>query len=867
MNQPPKFALWFFRQYCHPTLAEDIEGDLRELFEERVARLGVRKARWLFVRDVLLLFRPAVVKTVHMAPPINFTAMFTHYFKTGLRNLWKYKSYAALNVFGLAIGIAAAILLLLVVRYERSFDKFHSNYKHIYKIGERNIKESREDAGTLTKTPVVPAMLEDFPEVVNGTRFMDWDIKRLSYEDKIFKCSTIYVDSGFVDLFDFEVLEGDSKATLTTPDHVIVTQSVAQKFFGSTSATGKILEVVDDSLRYVIGAVVADPPKNSSLQFDVLVPWLSAPEWLDLDQGGNWYNTFMNAYVQLAPGADPKALEEKLISFKNKNFTASDRENTEMVLLPLEKLHTKQTNNASVVALLSIIALVTLAIACINFMNLSTAQSLGRVREIGLRKVLGSLRSQLVVQFLTESLLTCFAALFIGIVLVHLALPWFNRYFELSITFDYWQNLRLLALLLGMGIVTGLLAGAYPAVFVSGFRPVHSLKGMWKHSGQNFQKGLIVLQYVCSMLLIAGTVVIWQQIDFMKTQDLHFDKNNVVVMDIGDENFKKQELTGHAFKAIQDRLSNETSVVSAAWTENVPGRYNHNYNSFYAADAPQPSPVSLRQITVGTDYFNTFGIDMIEGRNFSETMASDSVAVVINEAAMKAFGWQDVQDKYLHAGGPDSKDKYKVVGVVQDYHYQTLKEKIQPVIHFYTSKPPGFGSLAVRLQPNRVAEGLQILKKAYATLNPYEPFDYFFMDQEFDKMYKEQERLGTTATLFAFIAIVVASLGLLSLAAFATRRRRKEIGVRKVLGASVSQIVVLLSKNFAWLVLIAFVVACPLIYYAAQQFLQGFAYRIPLHVSVFILAGIAAFTVAIASVCFQSIRAASANPAHSLRDE
>ncbi|MEQ9441574.1 MAG: FtsX-like permease family protein [Cyclobacteriaceae bacterium] len=874
-TSPPRWAQYFFRWYCHPAYYEDLQGDLEELYEERVRQAGTRQAKWKYMRDVLLLFRPAIIRPFSTSSITN-PAMFRNYLKVSTRNLLKYKSYALLNILGLAIGITATIFLLLIVRYEQSFDTFHSDHDQVYRIGEYHEMGGKGDVLYKTKSPVAPTMAEDYAEVVAYTRFFSPENMRLRYQDQTINPQVHYVDSGFAQLFDFGLISGDIVYSLKTRDQIVLTQSTAESLFGQEDPIGKILGVVNKELQFVVGAVVADPPDNSSLQFQALLPWLNTPEWLAPDQAGDWYNTFMEAYVKLTPTANAPGLEEALIAFRDKYFVDPEANQTHITLLPLEKLRGEETQNASIMTLLGIIAVITLAIACVNFTNLSTAQSLLRSREIGLRKSLGSLRSQLVVQFLAESLLTCLLALVLGVLLVHLLLPWFNQYFDLPLTFHYWQNLSLLLWLLGIGIGTGLLAGLYPALFVSRMNPVRSLKGDGKHqaSGRYLQKGLIVLQYAASILLIAGTLVIWRQIQYMKNQDLHFNKDHVVALSLWYSNFdfQSEEQAISAIQTIIPRLEKETAITSLAFAEKVPGQYNYNYNDFYDIDHPTEPPVNIRKTTVADNYFKTFDIEIVLGRAFSPELASDSTAVIINETAMKQLGWTDLEGKFLLEGGNNAEEemRHPVVGVVKDYHYQSLKDEIEPLLHYYYGGDAYYSSqLAVRLQPERISDGLAALEQAYESLNPHEPFDYFysFVDQEFDQMYKSQERLGLTATLFAGIAVVLASLGLLGLASFATRQRRKEVGVRKVLGASVLQIIVLLSRNFALLVLLAFLIACPLVYYAADQFLQDFAYRAPIRIDIFVIAGIAAILIAGFSVSLQAFRAASVNPVHSLRNE
>ncbi len=863
---PPHWAQRFFHWFCHPAYYEDLAGDLAELYDERVQELGVRKAQWKYVRDVMLLFRPSIIRPIYTYSTLIQPAMIRNYLKVSLRNLWKYKSYALLNIFGLAIGIAAAIVLFLIVRYEQSFDTFHAEHERVYRIGEGMVAEGEDGMHWATRNPVVPTLIEEIPEVISGTRFFAPDHVRMQYQDKVVNPLVHYADSGFVELFDFKLLAGSLAQTLKTPNHIVLAQSVAERFFGRDKAVGKTLEVITREQRFTVGAVLADPPENSSLQFEALLPWDNAPDWIEPE---DWASQFMTGYVKLAGSVKPSALSEKLSKFKDQHFQSERLDDIQMKLLPLAELRAEETKNGPIITLLSIIAAITLIIASVNFMNLATAQSLLRTREIGLRKAIGSRRSQLVAQFLTESVVTCFFALIIGILLVHLVLPYFNRHFDLMLTFRYWQNLPLLGTLLAIGLLIGLLSGAYPATFVSRLSPVNSLKGhnKFKASGRLFQRGLIVVQYAASILLIAGTLVIWRQVQFMKSQDLNFVEENVVAFSLWYDNydFQSEEQAKSAIKTMIDRLENESVITAITFGDKMPGRYRYFTSNFRDSESPTKEPVNLRWMMVGDEYFETLGMDLVAGHTFSKELPSDSNAVIINETAAKALGWSDDQDKFLING---EGEHLPVAGIVRDYHYESLQKRIEPMLHYYY---PGdeyyYGELAVRLQPDRTAEGLEVLESAYQSLEPFEPFSYYFLDEEFDKMYRTQERLGLTASLFAGITVVLASLGLLGLAAFATRQRRKEVGVRKVLGASVGQIIVLLSQSFAGLVIIAFVVSCPLVYFGANQFLQDFAYRISLGADVFLIAGIIAFVIAGISVSLQAFRAASVNPVHLLRDE
>ncbi len=868
---PPVWARRFFRWYCRAAFVEDLEGDLDEMYDERLRQVGRRQANRLFVQDVFLLFRPTIVRRLTLYPFLQNqpAAMYRNYFKTGLRHLLKYKSYALLNISGLAIGMAAAIVLFLIVRYERSFDTFHPEHERIYRLSERVSQAGEVSEHDLTPVPVVPTLLEEIPEVMAGTRFFAPNAMRLRYQDRSVNPLVHFVDAGFADVFDFDVVAGDLRQTLVSTNQVVLTQTVAEQLFGAEGAVGQAVEVVNDERRLTVGAVLADPPAYSSLQFEVLLPWANAPEWVTADFG--WYDTFMTGYVKLTPHASATALFGKLQSFRERHYTGEKAARTQLHLRPLAAWRTTDADNQSMINLLSLMALITLMIAGVNFTNLSVAQSLLRVREIGVRKALGSLRSQLVGQFLAESLLTTGVALVFATALVSLILPSVNHYFDLSLTFRYWHNVSLFGVLLLIGLAIGVAAGMYPALFVSRLSPIASLQGLSERrlSGRWMQHGLIVAQYTASILLIAGTLVIWRQTQFMKSQDLRFDQENVVGFSLWYDryDFDSQEQAKSAIKTMIDRLEDESSIASLTFAENMPGRYNSSYNSFYDSDAPHQHPVNLRQVMVGNDYFKTLGIDLVTGKLPVPELAPDSgFAVVINEAAQRALGWQSIDDKYLVPNGEGV--PLPVIGVVEDYHYQSLQKRIEPMVHsYYPGDEYYYGHIAARLQPGRTADGLSSLEAAYQSLNPLEPFDYYFLEEDFDKMYRAQERLGLTATLFASIAVILASLGLLALTAFATRQRQQEVGIRKVLGASVTQVMALLSKNFAVLIIMALVIAGPLIYYAAERFLQDFAYRIDLGLDTFFIAGAIALLVAAVSVGTQAFRAASANPTDALRDE
>jgi putative ABC transport system permease protein len=787
--------------------------------------------------------------------------MIRNYLRSGWRNFLKYRNYSAINITGLCTGFAASLLLVLIVNYERSFDKFHTNSRQIYRVAEA--WPGGDDVSDMIVTPQAPLMDEEYPDIIHSSRFHGQeDILRAG--DVYLRSSYHIVDSGFSAMFDFNAVKGDLRYAVSTPDQIVLTESVAERLFSGQDPMGQPVSMVNEDKHFTVAAVVEDPPRNSSLQFEVLIPWLNASEWLGPDQAGNWYNTFMTGYVQLSPGITKEEMEQKLAAFRDRHFLPERKANT-IVLLPLEDQHFRNTSSQRIVSILGIIAGAILLISCINFINLTISQLLGRMREIGVRKVMGSKKNQLVFQFMTESLIVCSVSVLLGLIVTYFMLPVINNYFGFGITNDYLANGPTILFVVGICLATGIISSFWPSLMLSGLNPVTSIKGSvkWNKSGGYLRKGLVVLQFAMSILLIVGTAVIWRQIQFMKSQEMNFSGNNVVAINSYEELFRSPKEAARQFLLLKDELQKESSVEAAASAQAVPGSYWHNYNGFDYTDSTGSKTVSLRQITVDDQFFKTFQMNIVEGRNFSRDMKSDKKAVVINQTAMKRYGWKDINSKSVRSGGGD--EYFEVIGVVEDYYYQSLKDDIQPVIHFFS--PEVAGKLAVRFNPDRVAEGLALLEKKYNALGPYEPFDYFFVDKAFDELYKEQERLGTTSSTFSLIALVVAGLGLFSMTAYSIRLRKKEVGIRKVLGASLRSIIMNLSGNFGMLIVLAFILACPAAWYLLSIFLEDFSHRINLSPWIFISAGALVFTAAMAMVGIQSGRAANENPVNALRDE
>ena len=596
-----------------------------------------------------------------------------------------------------------------------------------------------------------------------------------------------------------------------------------------------------------------------------MIPWHNAPDFFNPDEAGNWYNTLMVGYVQLNPGSSQKQVEDKLIAFKNRHFLEERKSTSDIILLPLEGEHFRGSNGRKVLSILGVIALAILLISCINYINLAITQLAQRTKEMGVRKVMGGKPIQLVFQCMSENLIICFTAVLLGLIGAFILIPVVAEYFDYGISVENLESLGPVFFLLGIGFLVALLSSGWPSIMLSKETSVDLIRGAlgWNKSGGWMRRGLMVIQFSISIFLVIGTLLIWKQIQYMQNKELNFNGNLVATTEYYPELFKSPKEIELRTATTKNELLKNPDIQAVTIANAVPGSYSENYNSFASLDSTSKKELSLRQVTVDADYFNTFEIPIKLGRNFSKSIESDESAVIINETAMKQFGWTSLDEKYLQAGGDG--ESHRVIGVVGDYYYQSLKHEIQPLIHFYSTEVAGV--LAVKLHPDRVSDGLTALKEMWRSLDPYEAFEYTFVDESFGKLYEEQQRLGVTSTFFAVVAILLACLGLFSLAAYSIRLRKKEIGIRKVLGATTSDLVVILSKNYGILLLIGFLIACPVVYILLHQFLNDFAYRIPLSMGIFILGGGTVVLTSLLMVALQSRSAAIEDPLQVIREE
>ncbi|MDQ3290969.1 MAG: ABC transporter permease, partial [Bacteroidota bacterium] len=781
--------------------------------------------------------------------------MLTNYLKIALRNLLRHKAFSFINIAGLALGMTCSILIMLWVQDEISFDRFHKNGPQLYRI-MANLNWGETQTGDNTPQPLADALRKEIPEITHSLNMTNWDTGGLfEANGKINKeTKGRCAGSEFFQMFSFPLLEGNPKTALSSPDAIVISQSLAQKYFGNQNALGQIINIKDQGDFRVTG-VMQDIPKNSSLQFDFVVPielYVKKNEWVK-----TWGNFNLTTYVQLRADADFAKVDAQIRKYMPKNHP---EHNADFFLQPVAEMHLhaykagKPDGGRIVyVRLFTLVAVFILLIACINFMNLATARSSKRSKEVGIRKVIGAAKSLLVGQFMGEALLTALLAVLFSLVLVTILLPAFNQLTGKVITIDYSNPLFLLSLA-AITVLTGLISGSYPAFFLSSLEPVKVLKGNLKFGFKSllFRKGLVVFQFTLSLILIVGTVVIYRQINYIQNRNLGFDRENVISI----------ELEGDLSKNIKAFKTEVLQTPGIKWVTTTSDHPMSIYNSSGDLQWPGKSEKEASSISgtfVDYDYFETMNIRMKEGRAFSRDFATDSSAYIINEAAADMMSMKNPVGQTVSFW----KGKGKIIGVTKNFHSQSLHEPIKPLILLL--EPRNASVILVRTEPGKTKEALASLEKATRKFNPGFPFEYHFLDEIFEEQYRSEMTIGKLINCFAGLAIFISCLGLFGLALFTAEQRTKEIGVRKVLGASVANIVALLSKDFLKLVLLANVIAWPLAWWAMNRWLQNFAFRADLGWWIFALAGVATLFIALLTVSFQAVRSAVANPVNSLR--
>ena len=796
------------------------------------------------------------------------------------RNLTKYKFYSIINIAGLAFGLAAFLFILLYVKDEVSYDKYHPYADRTYRIdGEGKIGDQVIQTGN-SGAPVGPTMKLDFPEVETYCRLLQRGNCFIKYENRHYsEDDIVFADSTFFQVFKVQMAQGDPAKALTQPNSIVMTETMAEKYFGIAEPMGNSV-ILNNQHEYKVTGIMNKMPTNSHINYDFLLSLNSLEE----SRAPEWGNMNFATYVVLQKGLDIAAFEKKMNRHLIDKYFGPEVEKyigmpwAEFIrggnafdynLFPMSNIHLysdkddelSANSDIKYVWIFSIIGLFILLIACINFMNLSTARSAIRAKEIGVRKVIGALRKDLIGQFLGESMLVSFLALFLAWSIVYSVFPYFNELSGKTFILEQIFTPAFILISFGLALTTGLLAGSYPAIFLSRFQPVKVLKGVFKidNASPHFRNGLVVFQFLITVFLICGTLVVYQQLNFIQNKKLGYEREHLVMLH---NVYPLREKT----KIFKEKMLALPEVTDASISRFTPVSSSVNNSSFFLGETPDLNKaVLINNSRVDHDYIKTMGMEIVQGRDFSREMTTDDRAVLINERLASYFSGDPIGPFISNYGdSPDSIEKFEVIGVIKDFNFESLRQNIEPLALFLGESR---GYLTMRLQTENMPDFISILQSTWNEMAPAQPFTYSFMDERFDRMYHTEQRIGNIIGTFAFLAILIACIGLVGLSTFMAQQRTKEIGIRKVLGASTTGLVGLLSKDFLKLVGLALVLAIPVSWWALNQWLQGFAYRIEVGWPVFVLAGIIAIAIAFLTVSFQSIRAAIANPVESLRSE
>jgi putative ABC transport system permease protein len=805
--------------------------------------------------------------------------MIKNYLKTGLRNLWKNKSFSAINIIGLATGLAVFLLIVLYVVDELSYDKFNVNADRIYRIHADLYFNSTSFISAATPEPLAATLRKDFPQVEQIARFNNpGDILIKKGNQNIQEHRAVFADSTLFKVFTIPMIEGDPATALRDPKSIVIDETAARKYFNSTDVVGKTLYINNSTLCKITG-VIKDIPQQSHFHYSFIRPLIDSYR-------GNaeyWLSNNTYSYILVKPGVSREFIQSR-VDATIRNYIGKQLESDlhtslkdierngnyfRYPLMPLTDIHLhsdksydiEANGDARYVYIFSGAAILILLIACINFMNLSTARSSNRAKEVGIRKVAGSLRRQLVVQFLVESVLISFFSLILALAICISLLSLFNQITGKDVHAGALFSSRLLPFLVLLVFIVGCIAGSYPAFYLSSFKPIQVLKGT---AASGFKRSslrsiLVVFQFFISIILIIGTIVIYHQLNYIRNRKIGYDRDQVLVL-------HNTYYLDRQIKTFREELLKMPGVVNATISSDLPTSSGFDQSAWFRESTLDASKaVITTNFYVDENYIPALGIQMLKGRNFSKDFPTDSSAVLMNEAAVKIFGFKDPLTGVMYS--PDNNNKpvlYRVIGVVKDFNFSSMRNKVGPLVfRLYNST----GSIAVRINSKNIPSLINAVENKWNSMAPGQPFNYTFMDADFDKIYHAEQRMGKLIISFAVFAIFIACLGLFGLVTYAAEQRTKEIGIRKVLGAGIGSIITMLSKDFAKLVLIASIISFPIAWWMMNKWLEDFAYRIHISWWVFLIAGVAALMIALITVSFQAIKAAIMNPVESLRTE
>jgi len=807
--------------------------------------------------------------------------MIKNILKHSIRSLNRQKGYVFINILGLSIGIACSLLIILFINHELSYDKFNEKKDRIYQLVLNGKISGQEMSVSSTCSPLGPTMLKEFPEVENFNRI---DIggetiiknREQSFTEKAFVLS----DSSFFNIFSIKLIRGNKRTVLSAPHQLVLSNSTANKIFGKEDPIGKALKVGADTVLYTVTGVMEDIPKISHFDANIIGSFVTSERAND----NQWTSNSFETYILLKPDADPKQVDDKLVELIKKyvgpeiqkymgisleDFLSKGNKYryylqplTEIHLNPSVQQSAKTPNDPKYLLIFGSIAFLIILIASINFMNLSTAQSSRRAKEVGIKKVSGSSRGMLIWQFISESIILTFISLIFAIAIIKFFTPFFNNLLQANLEFNLLDSWETIPALVFLSILVGLLAGSYPAFYLSSFSPYAVLKGTLKNSMKNgkLRGVLVVLQFTISIMLIIGTIIMFHQIRYMVNKDLGFNKQQLIVI-------RRAEAIGNRINAFKEAIVRIPGVVKISASTAVPG--HNNNNNGYMIEGRGGETFLLGTAWVDYDFIETYGMTFVSGRNFDPSRSTDKDVCIINERAVKQFNLElPFSTRFVNPNeDPNKSDYMSIIGIVKDFHYESLRSQIAPYIFKFKKEDNNWGYISIRVSPSSIGNTITEIEKTWKEFTANDPMQYFFMDKDFERLYKEEKQSANLAILFTFLAILIASLGLFGLTSFTVEQRTKEMGVRKAMGATVSSLFVLISKEIVLLVCISTLIAWPTVYFISKNWLQSYSYRINLPLFDFLLGFIIAITIALITISYRTIKSARVNPAESLRYE
>jgi len=864
MSSPPKLAKFLLRLLSSQGKDDAYFGDIEEIFSEQVNHLGLRRARRRYWWEVLHAIPRFITESIRWR-----SVMFKNYLKIALRNMKRHEGYSAINIIGLAIGITCCLYIFLYVQQELSYDRYHKDADRIYRIACRWEGEAVMLSIPLNSFPVADVVKERYSEVESIGRLGRRDRVLIRYRDKVFyENGLLPAEPEIFDIFHIPLLKGGPTSKLAQPNTIILTERMAEKYLGSEDPIGKSIQV--NNVDFEVIGVVQDAPVNTHLYYDFIA---SIRKFYTEEEMRAWTLSRVYTYVKLVAGADVDAFASKIRSLSD-SFLGKDFPFQRFHFLqPVTGIHLssrlqyelKPPGNKAYILIFSAVGLLILLIACLNFINLATTASFHRSREVGMRRVIGAQKSQIIRQFLLESFLIALSAVVLSLGLTYLSIPYFMKAFGMEIMLVDVLRPTVFLMLLGCILLVGVGAGSYPAFFLSRLNPARILKGTKggdSRSRSRLRQALVVLQFAISVGLIISTLVMYRQIDYMKNASLGFDKQQKLIIPATGVNLKEK------YQTVKSEYLSRALVKGVTVSSSVPGLETDSW-SVHKLEQTEEYAVDMKHLFIDEDFLPEYGIELSAGKNFQGYRATDAQACLLNEAAVKLLGWASAEEalgQKLVVGPEDNVET--VIGVVRDFHLQGLQSVIEPlVLDSVDSQWFNLNIITLNISTSDLKEVLVFAEKTWNKLFPGRPFEYSFLDEDFNRLYITEEVRSRIFGVFTLLGLFVACLGLLGLASFAAEQRTKEIGIRKVLGASVSGIILMLSKEFTKWVVIANAVAFPVVYFVMSQWLQNFAYRTSISLWIFILSALSTLILALITVFFQAIKAATANPVDSLRYE